>query len=72
MTSMLDIEIEDGQNLKAALEEALLVIKQYQLDIRNAEETIEVDLLCKGFCQGKWYLEAMDRIKRKLNSKPDA
>lgn len=68
MASIVDIEIKINANLKAALEDALMVIAQYEMDIRNAQETIDIDLVEKGFCQGVWYKSTADRIKRKLKT----
>ncbi len=63
------IKISVDKNPLAALEEALEIIEGYQLDIKNAEETIGINLIDKGFCQGTYYKQTADRIKRKLESK---
>ena len=48
--------------LERKLTEALALIEQYQLDIRNAESTIGLDLMAKGFCQGSYYKNASKRL----------
>ncbi len=51
------------QALKDALAFAVSVIQNYAMDIRHSE-WIGVDLVAKGFCQGRMYLGAEDQIKR--------
>lgn len=48
--------------LQEALTLAMQVIESYQLDIRHAQETIGVDLLALGFCQGVVYDNALRRL----------
>lgn len=65
----LDITAKVDERLAAALRLALSVIESYQLDIRNAKETIGVDLVGKGFCQGTVYKEAEADIMAALKGK---
>lgn len=51
------------QRLEMALGFASLVISGYAMDIRNSEWT-GVDLVAKGFCQGRIYREAPQTIER--------
>lgn len=57
-------EQEQIENLKLALDMALNVIRSYQMDIRGSGEWLGVDLVEKGFCQGRIYLGAEAMIKR--------
>lgn len=50
--------------LQTALNYAILVIENYQMDIRNSEWT-GVDLAAAGFCQGTIYRYALDAIARR-------
>lgn len=57
--------------LLAALEYAIDIIEAYQMDIRNSEWT-GVDLEEKGFCQGRIYLRAIERIRALAEQSSDA
>lgn len=50
-----------------ALEYAIRIIENYELDLRFSKETIGIDLIKKGFCQGKIYTEALRVIEQKRN-----
>lgn len=55
--------------LGGALRYAIAVIEGYQMDIRNSEQSIQrlkkMPPLSKlGFCQGTFYMEALDTIGR--------
>jgi hypothetical protein len=55
-------EIEIAKGLTSALEYAIKTIEGYELEIRNAKETIGIDLMGHGFCQGEVYKKAIDNI----------
>ncbi len=52
---------------RSALEYAIKIIESYEMDIRNAPTTIGVDLIQHGFCQGRIYKEAIEKIKEATN-----
>lgn len=52
------------EKLKIGLKYALLIIQSYEMDIRNSD-WIGVDLIEKGFCQGKIYKEARKDVLRR-------
>ena len=53
-------------SIEKALNEAISVIRSYQLDIENSEKRpyLNINLAEKGFCQGVVYKDALNRIKR--------
>jgi hypothetical protein len=55
----------DIQKLIEALAHAVTIIESYEMDIRNSESVIGVDLAAKGFCQGEAYKAALATIRRK-------
>lgn len=57
-------EHEQIENLKAALDMARTVIGNYEAEIRGAADLIGVDLVEKGFCQGRVYKNALAMIDR--------
>ena len=62
MASTKQATIEISKALMAALKYAVKVIDGYELEIRNSKETIGIDLIEKGFCQGEVYKKALDHI----------
>lgn len=58
--------IED--NVSDALEYAIKIIENYELDCKDLEGYLK-DNDPKGFCQGKIYKEAISDIKRKAGIK---
>lgn len=52
--------------MEKALDEAISVIRSYQLDIENSKELsfLNINLAEKGFCQGVVYTDALNRIER--------
>jgi len=51
--------------LREALDYAIRIIENYEIDIRNSE-WVGVDLVDKGFCQGSIYEKAIEDIKKIL------
>jgi len=62
MASIKDIETTININLVYALKHATSIIESYELDIRNSEEVIDINLVDKGFCQGSIYKNALENI----------
>lgn len=52
-----------------ALKYAVEIVESYEMDIRNAETTIGINLVEKGFCQGRIYKNATKEIRRRLHGK---
>ena len=48
---------------KKALNYAIDIIENYQLDIENSKESIGIDLVKKRFCQGRLYEDALNYIE---------
>ena len=59
----------DKNKLVEVLNYAIRIIKNYELDIRNSEEVIGIDLVKKGFCQGIIYKDALKVIEQKKEEK---
>jgi len=55
---------EKIQKLEDAVQYAMHIIESYEMDIRDSEWT-GVDLVEKGFCQGRIYKNAILNILRK-------
>lgn len=58
------------KNLEEALDYAISIIENYQMDIRSSKETMPslgINLAEKGFCQGKVYKEAIEDINKIKN-----
>lgn len=53
------------KTINEALEYAIKVIRSYEMDIRNSESLMGIDLKRKGFCQGLIYREAIRDIKKR-------
>jgi hypothetical protein len=49
---------------EAALRYALKIIECYEREVRNAGESIGVDLVSRGFCQGALFATARADIER--------
>lgn len=56
-------ERSEVARLREALQHALSVIENYEMDIRNSDWT-GVDLAAVGFCQGQIYRMARPQIRR--------
>lgn len=56
--------LEKSRNLLEALEYAIKVIENYELDCRNLSSYIKDGYSIKGFCQGRIYKEAIGDTKR--------
>ncbi len=54
------------KKLKKALGHAIMIIENYEMDIRDSSWT-GVDLVKKGFCQGSVYKEAISDIEKFKN-----
>lgn len=54
-TRCLSCECEIGRLRK--------IIESYELDIRNSKETIDINLVELGFCQGEIYKTTLKTIK---------
>jgi hypothetical protein len=67
MNNLSDLETRLADALRLALE----VIESYQSDIRNSGWT-GVDLLRKGFCQGRIYKNSAMKIARALDTIEDS
>lgn len=52
-------------SIKTALDFAILIIENYELDIKHSKEQVGIDLKRKGFCQGIIYKNALKIIERK-------
>lgn len=53
------------EKYQAALDYAIGVIENYEMDIINAEEMVGINLAEKGFCQGRFYKNAIAAIERR-------
>jgi len=55
-------------NLQKALEHAIAIIESYQSDIEDPQTCgVDFDLVAAGFCQGRMYLGAVERINKVAN-----
>ena len=55
--------IKDARGRAKALNYAIDIIENYQLDIENSKESIGIDLVKKRFCQGRLYNDALNYIE---------
>lgn len=49
--------------LHRALDYAIDIIESYEIDVRNSEPIVGIDLAKRGFCQGSIYKQAVQRVK---------
>lgn len=56
-------------SIKKALDFAILIIENYESDIKNCKKEFGIDLVKKGFCQGTVYKNALRIIKQKIKEK---
>jgi hypothetical protein len=57
-------KLDKNDPIVHALKHALKIIESYEMDIRNSQEIVNVDLVKLGFCQGSIYLTAQNTIRR--------
>lgn len=56
-------------SIETALNYAISIIRNYELDIKNSKEDFNIDLVKMGFCQGTVYENAIRDIKREKKEK---
>lgn len=66
MAGAKSIDIQINKSLINVIKRLLQIIESYEADIRNSGETIGIDLVSKGFCQGDIYTSYRDDINNKL------
>ncbi len=64
MISLLNNSEATGWLANKALDHAILVIENYEMDVTNLLKHPGMAEICGGFCQGTIYKNALERIQK--------
>lgn len=64
MSYEIDMLVNERNSLSDKMKRYERIIRSYQLDIRISEETIGIDLIKLGFCQGGIYKDMQKEIDK--------